>query len=121
MFEKNYKIIYLLDFYGDILTEKQKDAIDLYYNEDLSLAEIADHFGITRQGVRDSIKRGEDILLEMEEKLGLAARFNAQKEALEKVAECTAAIRFSKTSMNYMRIVDEKVEAIDKAIKDLIG
>ena len=57
--EKDLSIAVLLDFYGDLLTEKQARAIDLYYNEDLSLAEIAEPLGISRQGVRDSIKRGE--------------------------------------------------------------
>ena len=47
----------LFDFYGETLTEKQRELFDLYYNEDLSLSEIAEHAGITRQGVRDSIKR----------------------------------------------------------------
>lgn len=65
---KNLEISYLLDFYGDVLTEKQRDVMEQYYNDDLSLAEIADNFGITRQGVRDSIKRGESILLELESK-----------------------------------------------------
>ena len=54
---KNLEISFLLDFYGDMLTDKQRDVVELYYNEDLSLAEIAAHSGITRQGVRDSIKR----------------------------------------------------------------
>lgn len=72
---KNLEISLLLDFYGDMLTEKQRDAVELYYNEDLSLAEIADHSGITRQGIRDSIKRAEVQLLECEERLGLAKRF----------------------------------------------
>ena len=49
----------LFDFYGETLTEKQRELFDLYYNEDLSLSEIAEHAGITRQGVRDSIKRAE--------------------------------------------------------------
>ena len=57
---KNLEISFLLDFYGDMLTDKQRDVVELYYNEDLSLAEIAAHSGITRQGVRDSIKRAED-------------------------------------------------------------
>ena len=52
----------LFDFYGETLTEKQRELFDLYYNEDLSLAEIAEHAGITRQGVRDSIKRAEHAL-----------------------------------------------------------
>ena len=66
---KNLEIAYLLDFYGDMLTEKQRNAIDLYYNDDLSLAEIAQAADISRQGVRDNIKRAEQILTELEEKL----------------------------------------------------
>ena len=64
----------LLDFYGEMLTDKQKDVIELYYNQDLSLAEISEHEGITRQGVRDNIKRGEAYLTELEEKLHFAEK-----------------------------------------------
>ena len=62
---KNLAISDLLDLYGPMLTDKQRDVIELYYNQDLSLAEIAEHEQITRQGVRDNIKRGEAFLLEM--------------------------------------------------------
>ena len=72
--EKNLKVALLLDYYGGLLTEKQRDVIDLYYNEDLSLGEIAEQESITRQGVRDSIKRGEQTLFELEETLGIAGR-----------------------------------------------
>ena len=58
---KKWEVSYLLDFYGDVLTEKQRDVMVQYYNDDYSLAEIAENFGITRQGVRDAIKRGEDV------------------------------------------------------------
>ncbi|WP_346726848.1 YlxM family DNA-binding protein [Congzhengia minquanensis] len=77
--EKDLSIAVLLDFYGDLLTEKQARAIDLYYNEDLSLAEIAEPLGISRQGVRDSIKRGEKQLHDFEDSLGLAKRFKDVK------------------------------------------
>lgn len=77
--EKDLSIAVLLDFYGDLLTEKQSQALDLYYNEDLSLAEIAEPLGISRQGVRDSIKRGEKQLHELENTLGLAKRFKELK------------------------------------------
>ena len=56
---KDLRITFLLDFYGDMLTEKQREVVECYYNEDLSLAEIAEEKGITRQGVRDGIKRAE--------------------------------------------------------------
>lgn len=69
--EKNLKVALLMDHYSAMLTEKQRDVIDLYYNEDLSLGEIAEHENITRQGVRDSIKRGEQTLFELEAALGL--------------------------------------------------
>ena len=73
---KNLDVIMLFDFYRNILTEKQIEVIDLYYNEDLSLAEISEHLNITRQGVRDNIKRAENILFNMEEKLNLVAKHN---------------------------------------------
>ena len=59
MFEKDLNISYLLDFYGDILPEKKRDVLTLYYNEDFSLSEIAEQIGISRQGVRDIIKKAE--------------------------------------------------------------
>ena len=66
---KNLEISYLLDFYGETLTQKQREVMEQYYNDDLSLSEIAENFGITRQGVRDAIKHGEASLLELEEKI----------------------------------------------------
>ena len=77
---KNMEIAFLVDFYGDMLTEKQRDMIELYYDDDLSLSEIAENEGITRQGVRDSIKRAESQLLEMEDRLGLARRFRTVRK-----------------------------------------
>ena len=75
MFEKNLNISFLLDFYGDILGEKQRELVDLYYNADLSLSEIAESFGMTRQGIRHSLKKAEDDLIFLENKLGLANQF----------------------------------------------
>ena len=68
---QDLKITMLLDLYGAMLTEKQRDFLSLYYNEDLSLSEIADNEGITRQAVRDSIQRAQTQLLQIESKLGL--------------------------------------------------
>ena len=75
MFEKNMNISFLLDFYGDVLDEKPRALLDLYYNEDLSLAEIAESEGMTRQGVRHVVKKAEQQLLFLENKLGLANHF----------------------------------------------
>ena len=68
------RIALLYDYYSPMLTEHQKDALDLYYNEDLSLAEIAENLGITRQAVRDAIKQGERKLFYFEERLGFVER-----------------------------------------------
>ncbi len=83
--DKNVEISLLLSFYGKILTDKQQEATSLYYNEDLSLAEISEIVGITRQGVRDNIKRAESSLYDMENKLGLCKRFLGIKEKLENI------------------------------------
>ena len=90
---KNLEISLLLDFYGDMLTEKQRDVVELYYNEDLSLAEIAAHSGITRQGVRDSIKRAEAQMLEYESRLGLAQRFREIRDSLGQIASLAQDIQ----------------------------
>jgi predicted DNA-binding protein YlxM (UPF0122 family) len=79
MFEKDLKKAYLLDFYGEVLTERKKEVLDMYYNEDLSLAEIAEQIGISRQGVRDLIKKAEEEIFFLEEKLGLAQKMSALK------------------------------------------
>jgi len=75
MEKRTVEIALLLDFYGGLLTEKQREYIELYYNEDFSLAEIARLGGITPQGVRDVIRRGETMLRDVEEKTGLIQRF----------------------------------------------
>ncbi|MBE6556989.1 MAG: DNA-binding protein [Ruminococcaceae bacterium] len=85
MFEKDMSIGLLLDFYGDILPERKRTVMDMYYNEDLSLAEIATEIGISRQGVRDMIKKSSDELFFYEEKLGLAARLGAVRRHAEQL------------------------------------
>ena len=82
MFQKPLEIGYLLDFYGEMLNERRRTVLDMYYNEDMSLSEIAEALGITRQGVRDLIKKAGDELLLFEEKLGMAKKFRL-------LCECT--------------------------------
>ena len=101
---------YLLDFYKNILPEKQYNALYLYYNEDLSLSEIASEVGITRQGVRDSIKRGETELLKLEEKLMLMKKLEAIEE---KVIEIKNALESED-----LNIIKEKTNlALDEIYK----
>ncbi len=77
--------IMLLDFYGELLTEKQRQCCELHYNEDLSLSEIAEQSGISRQGVWDNLRRAEAALREFEEKTGLVRRFLEQRAELEEL------------------------------------
>lgn len=114
---KNLEISYLLDFYGDVLTQKQRDVMEQYYNDDFSLAEIAANFGITRQGVRDSIKRGESILLELEQKVGFAARYKAVQESMARIEELTRDIRF-RNANNYA--VSDQIERDAAAILEIL-
>ncbi len=80
MFVKDVKEIpLLLDFYEELLSERKRTVLSLYYNEDLSLAEIAEEIGISRQGVRDLIKKAEEELSNLEEKLGLVKKFEQAK------------------------------------------
>lgn len=94
MKEKSYEMTILFDFYGDILTEKQYELFDLYYNEDLSLAEIAEHMGITRQGVRDGIVRAEEIITTFENKLGLAKKYGKLSDDVRRIAEAAEHIAY---------------------------
>ena len=77
----------LLDFYGDLLTPRQRECYELHYNEDLSLSEIAEQCGISRQGAWDNIRRAETALNEFEEKTGMLRRFNNVREKLEEMRE----------------------------------
>ena len=114
---KNLEISFLLDFYGDVLTERQREVMEQYYNDDLSLAEIADNFGITRQGVRDSIKRGEGIILDLEQKVGFAARYRAVQQGGAQLESLARSIRFANANSyspnaEIERDVDQMLEEI---------
>jgi predicted DNA-binding protein YlxM (UPF0122 family) len=83
----------LLDFFGDLLTEKQREYYDLHHNEDLSLSEIAENVGITRQGVYDIVMRAENTLLEMEEKTGVIQRFTEIQSGIDKALRCAKELK----------------------------
>ena len=83
--EKRFEISILFDFYGELLTEKQRDIMDLYFNNDLSLSEIAEINNTSRQAIHDTIKRCEKVLLVYEEKLKLSNKNHLLKETLNKI------------------------------------
>ena len=94
---KDLEMGYLLDFYGEALTEKQREMLRQYYNDDLSLSEIGENFGITRQGARDAIKHGETTLKELEAKVGFAVRYRRVQEKLEELEQMVIDARFRST------------------------
>lgn len=106
MFEKNLSIISLFDVYGAMLSEQKQKMFELYYGDDLSLSEIAEEMNISRQGVRESLKKCEEQLLEFEEKLGFLKKSASIKEAVEKLKE--------------IRGDDERIEKIIESLSALI-
>lgn len=83
----------LFDYYGEFLTDKQKNCFDLYYNQDLSLGEIAEQTGISRQGVHDTLARAQAQILEFEEKLGYVARETRVRAAAEEIILAAEKLR----------------------------
>ena len=85
MYDKIAEASLLYDFYGQLLTDKQKQVMELYHEENLSLAEIAVEFGISRQGVHDTLKKAEKALLEYENKLGLVRKFAKTQAVINQI------------------------------------
>lgn len=93
MFEKNMRIAYLLDFYGDALDEHTAGILSAYYNEDLSLAEIAEGEGISRQGIRHLIKKGEEQLEFFDSKFSLTKRYEELEAAAKSLTEICEGLK----------------------------
>ena len=114
-----YRMAMLYDFYGDLLTARQKEFYDLYYNGDLSLAEIAENYEITRQGVRDIIVRAEKTLEDIEEKTGLIQRYHRTRATVSILRDLCTQIQ----TINQNRLGDGELEKLcihlSEAIDDL--
>lgn len=109
---KNLDISYLLDVYAPVLTEKQREVIELYYYEDLSLAEIAENSGITRQGVRDSIKRGEAVIADLEDKLGFAKKAREASDIAETIRHSAKSILLYNDRIAFSEHIKRLAESI---------
>ena len=112
-----YRMALLYDFYGDMLTDRQKEFYDLYYNEDLSLAEIAENYGITHQGVRDVIVRAEAVLTELEDKTGIIRRFHKMQEQFAQMETAVNAI----LQRNDQKWQDNELELQCNRIQELLA
>ena len=111
-----YRMALLYDFYGDMLTDRQKEFYDLYYNEDLSLSEIAENYGISRQGVRDVIVRAEATLTELEDKTGIIRRFHVMQDQLKGVLDGVDAI----AKRNAQLYQDNEIETLTTDIRSVL-
>lgn len=110
---KNFEQInLLLDFYGSMLTERQQAFMEYYFEDDLSLAEIAENEGITRQGVRDAIKRAEGQLFDMEERLGLVKRFAEMQKGLKEIEDAAQIIYDCNMKTGLSRDINDAVVRI---------
>ena len=105
---KDFEMGYLLDFYGEVLTPKQREMLRQYYNDDLSLSEIGENFGITRQGARDAIKHGETV--------GFAARYRRVQQTLEELEQLVIDARFECTGPNARLTTTEYAATLNKML-----
>lgn len=104
---KTLRMNQLFDFYQALLTEKQQQMLELYYEEDLSLAEIAEHYEISRQAVHDNIKRGEHALEDYEAKLELLARRTERMTLLSKLEALEAVPEDVRTLVDQMKAIEQ--------------
>ena len=112
MKNQTYRMTMLFDFYGDILTDRQRELFDLYYNEDLSLAEIAENCGISRQGVRDVIVRAEAAMNELEDKTGLLKRFMRMQSSVDTIVAAANEIK----TINYRQYENPRLDELADAV-----
>ena len=113
MFEKNMKLAYLLDFYIDIFDKHSQDIMRAYYEDDLSLAEIATDIGISRQGIRHIIKKCEDEILSLEAVLKLGEKHAENERAIEKLK---LLCELDTISENHSSVIKEVIEILEKGV-----
>lgn len=113
MFEKNLLIPCLLDIYGELLTERKRELLDYYYEEDYSLSEISELTGISRQGVRDSLRKSAAELLEFEEKLHLYEKKTSLEKLIEQTRETLKSISDTEENKALISSVSTRLDAME--------
>lgn len=119
MFEKIVEIGFLFDFYGKLLNDKQYTVIELYYIHDLSLSEIGEYLGISRQGVHDLLKRSENKLFAYEEKLGLVNKFTENREKIKHILEYTDEVMKLLDDDDF-NLIKEDINKINKIALEIL-
>ena len=110
--EKNVKISMLMNIYGKLLTKKQYEVLDNYYNSDLSLSEIAENLNITRQAVRDNIKKGENKLFELEEKLEIMKTTLQQEKKINSVLSELTKIQSNSSDKQVQKVLNHIMQEL---------
>jgi predicted DNA-binding protein YlxM (UPF0122 family) len=115
--EKTVRVTMLFDFFGETLTEKQREYFDLYYNEDFSLAEIAENYGVTRQCVYDALSRAYATLDGMEEKTGAVRRFESFRDGLAEAIKLAEGL----SGLSPRGEAADAAQALVSALRELKG
>ncbi|MBR3905851.1 MAG: YlxM family DNA-binding protein [Clostridia bacterium] len=110
--EKKVQLSWYLAFYGEMLTENQREIATLYFEEDFSLAEIAQQLSVSRQSIHDTVNRVEKTLTEFEEKLGLAARFERLENGLKECQKALSRIVPDEKSKKQLQIAQDMISAL---------
>lgn len=110
--EKKVQLSWYLAFYGEMLTENQREIATLYFEEDFSLAEIAQQLSVSRQSIHDTVNRVEKTLMEFEEKLGLAARFERLENGLKECQKALSRIVPDEKSKKQLQIAQDMISAL---------
>lgn len=117
MFDEITEVSLLYDFYGQLLSKRQQEVMSLYYEENLSLSEIAEEFSISRQGVYDALKNGEKTLHRYETKLGLVSRFEKSRKAVAAIDKQIEAVIYNNSdnkelvdSLVHIRMIIDDME-----------
>ncbi len=119
--DKVIEVSILFDFYGELLTEKQREVISLYYNEDYSLGEISENLNISRQGVYDTLKRAEKILSGYEDKLKLVEKFNEKNKYIEKIYKELIDIEENIINSEGYSTLVPKIKKLEEICRELLG
>lgn len=118
--EKIVEMGMLIDFYGELLTQKQKDAVNLYYGENYSLGEISEILDISRQAIYDTLKRAEKILKSYEEKLGLIDRFNLRRDGLYEIEKGLEDLKINIEANSKKEQLIKEIENLKETCKELL-
>lgn len=119
--DKLIEVGILFDFYKELLTEKQREVVNLYYNEDYSLGEISENLSISRQGVYDTLKRSEKILKDYEEKLKLVEKLNKKNTYIKEIYEGLVDIEEKMVQCKDCTSLIPKIKKIEQICRELLG